>query len=429
MTKRGMSQEKIEKVRELRSQGKSVRETAAAVGVSRGTVVKYGGDTTKKVVDPTNREIQRLQGTILQMQGDRKHLLAQLKTAQKSAATFHAIQSELAEICTPMSPLPKAKPVRGSKVRKVRETCVLHLSDGHHDAEIFPEQTGGLETYNFWVSCARAEMLVDSILDYTRDGDFRQLVILMNGDHTNGEIHNADSRSTFRNTFRNCWAISQLHSLMIRDLARHFPDVKVIYTVGNHGRRREVRRKDYKNPTDSWDYLIGLNVQLLMRGHDNVNVVVPPSFSTMVSIEGHNFMVFHGDDIKSWAGIPWYGIQRKTSKLAALHGQVANEKINYFCMGHFHNMAMQADLGGERLVNGAWPATCPYAYNSLSTYSNPLQLFHGVHPKYGVTWRLPIHLKHDLEIRGPQRYAIELADIESGNLTSMNFADPNRYTT
>ena len=68
-------------------------------------------------------------------------------------------------------------------------------------------------------------------------------------------------------------------------------------------------------------------------------------------------------------------------------------------------------LKNELLMNGPWVATDAYSYNSLSAYSVPTQMLHGVNTKHGITWRLPIKLKDEArEKKGPQRYKIDLLD-------------------
>jgi hypothetical protein len=136
----------------------------------------------------------------------------------------------------------------------------MHLSDGHHDQVVRPEEVGGLEDYNFPISCARAERYVDTVVDWTQNTlapkfHFPVLWVLAYGDFTSGEIHKACERSYYRNQFKNCkncLAIGQLHALMYRDLAAHFEQVNVLYLAGNHGRR--TPKKDYLGAHDNWDY-------------------------------------------------------------------------------------------------------------------------------------------------------------------------------
>jgi hypothetical protein len=73
-------------------------------------------------------------------------------------------------------------------------------------------------------------------------------------------------------------------------------------------------------------------------------------------------------------------------------------------------MTMAAELKGETIINGAYPATDPYVYEGFSGYREPMQLIHGVHKKYGITWRLPIKIKDEIsEKQGPKRYGAILA--------------------
>lgn len=110
-------------------------------------------------------------------------------------------------------------------------------------------------------------------------------------------------------------------------------------------------------------------------------------------------------------GIPFYGLERKTRRLVSLHNTF-DKKISYFVFGHFHALTMNSDLRGEMIINGAWPATNPYSYEEFSGYREPSQLVHGVHKKYGITWRLICKIKDSLrEKRGPQRYNVILSEI------------------
>jgi len=123
-----------------------------------------------------------------------------------------------------------------------------------------------------------------------------------------------------------------------------------------------------------------------------LKVFFPDSWSMGLSIYDWNFVLNHGDDIRSWNSIPWYGIERKTRRLNAI-GAVTGNIPNYFLFGHFHNMATQQHTTGETILNSSWMATDEYALNSLGAFSEPFQWLFGVHPQYGITWRLPIKLR------------------------------------
>jgi hypothetical protein len=365
--------------------------------------------TKIKSIDPTDEKILKLERKVISLKDERNNLKRAYEAAQRKNGIFQALAEEIKSVVTPIEPLPTAPKIRYSG-KRIQESLVMHLSDEHATDVVLPHQVGGLENYNFQVALKRAETYVDSVIKFTqrilKPYEFETLYILANGDHNSGEIHNAVDNSEYRNIFRNCLATAQMQALMIRDLAPYFKFIKVIYTPGNHGRK--TNKKDYYGPRDNWDYLIAETAFAYCRDLVNVEFLIPDSFSINLEIEGHGFHVAHGDDIKSWAGIPWYGIERKTRRLSALNCS-SDKRVDYFCFGHFHNAAMQAALRGETIINGAWVATSPYVYNSLSTFTEPTQLIHGVHKDFGVSWRLHVKLRTANEAAGPTRYNVILA--------------------
>jgi len=364
--------------------------------------------------DPTNERILELEGEVAHLRDERNHARRQLQAAAKTHGLFKALTSEMERIVKPFHSLPKARPAyRQPKKASVVEHLVLHLSDGHHDQIVTPEECGGLECYDFPISVCRGEHLIDTTLKWTQETlapqfYFPELTILAYGDHTSGEIHGHVNRSYFKNQFKNCLAIGQFHALMFRDLAPYFDVMNVVYVPGNHGRRSQ--KKDYQGAQDNWDYLIGKTAELYCADLENVHFTIPDAFSINLDINGIGFCIFHGDDIRSNLGIPWYGLERRQRRIMALNRVQGGPPIRYYCCGHFHRPGSTSEVDGELLMNGPWVATDAFAYNALSAYSEPTQLLHGVNKKYGITWRLPIKLRCDHERHGPKRYKIDLLD-------------------
>lgn len=375
----------------------------------RGTKVKIlpSGSPEKRMLT----KVQELEGELIHCRGELLQAQKALRASAREGGLFRAIAREIEPKIRPFPALPPASPISCSKA-KVREHLVVHLSDGHHDEIIEPHSCGGLEEYNFKVSCRRAEVYVDTIIKWAKSTltnfQFDEVTVLAYGDHTSGEIHNAVSRSAFVNQFRNAIAIGQLHAMMFRDLASHFKAVNIVYVPGNHGRRS--KKKDYHGAWDNWDYLVAETARMYCKQLENVSFLIPDSFAVNLLINGHGFQIAHGDDIRSNLGIPWYGLERRSGRVIRVNAldRGFRHRIRYFVCGHFHRPANIADTDGELIVNGAWVATTPYIFNSFSGYSEPCQLIHGVHEKYGITWRLPIQLRSRDENLGPKRYKIEL---------------------
>jgi hypothetical protein len=365
--------------------------------------------------DPTDDKILELQSEVEHLRVERNDAKRALKAAAKEHGLFLAIADELEDKIVPMRPLPSAiKLPSNRKHGDVTEHLVMHISDGHHDQVVNPEMVGYLEEYNFPISVARAERYVDAVIKWTQvtlkpQFHFPDITILCYGDHTSGEIHGHVERSYFKNIFKNTLAIGQLHALMFRELAQYFEQVNVVYVPGNHGRRSN--KKNYHGAHDNWDYLIAKTAQQYCGDMGNVDFTILNSFSINLDIGGVGFCVFHGDDIRSNLGIPWYGLERRQRRIMGLDRHMAGPPIRYYCCGHFHRPGTTMEMDGELMINGAWVATDPYAFNAFSGFTEPTQLLHGVNKKYGVTWRLPVRLRRpSVDAAGPQRYKIDMLE-------------------
>lgn len=306
-----------------------------------------------------------------------------------------------AESVKPFRPgsVPKFTKRRAAK----QETAVLVLSDGHHDQVVKPEAVGGLEEYNFHVSCRRAEVLCDSVIKFAKQTlvgyDFQRLVVFSLGDSTSGEIHDAEKRSAFGNQFKNCLAIGGLHAAFYRDLAAHFPKVEVYGLSGNHGRRTTT--KEYAGgPHNNWDYMVNKVAQAYLSEVRNITFAIPDSWSTTVDVDGFGFHLSHGDDIAASGGNPWNGLQSRHRVQSGIHRGAGKNKsfrrgheIDYHVIGHYHTRGIVTGNGVGYICNGAWLGTDPYAYHKMGVAGPPEQVFFGVNKDRGITWQLPLQLE------------------------------------
>lgn len=404
---------------------KTKAQLARDYGVSRGLIwniseglahadvptpdVKFVADATPPTpIDLTDERILELETEIQMLREDLTNQKKINKAQRRSNGLFRALVDEMQDRVVPFKALPVA--YHPTTTKKIKEHLVMHLSDGHHDEVVDPEECNNLEEHNFQVSCRRAENYVETTLDHTLNHldkyDFEELTILAYGDHTSGEIHKSVDRSEYRNQFKNCLAIGQLHALMYRDLVPHFKRTTIVYVPGNHGRRSE--KKDHHGAHDNWDYLIAKVAQMHTRDIENVEYVIPNAFSVNLQINGVGFNVSHGDDIKGSSGIPFYNLTRRQKSLLALCSMTGEFPIRYSAIGHHHVIGSLADYKGEALLNGAWVGTNAYSLNSFTGYREPSQLIHGVNPKHGVTWRMHVHLRSEDDVQGPKRYKVSI---------------------
>jgi regulator of replication initiation timing len=355
-------------------------------------------------VTDLERKLQAKQEEIAQLK-------RKLKLSYRDNSILELLTDEMKDFITPISPLPSIIDVSKNQEAENVEHLVMHISDQHADQVVIPSHVGGTENYNLTVALCRAEKYVETTLDFTRNmvsRSFPVLWMLFYGDHVSGEIHGAEPKSFYRNMFRNSIAVGEMNALMIRDLAPFFRQINILCLPGNHGRRSI--KKDYEGARNNWDYLVFETMRMLTKEITNLQIMIPDCYSYNVDINGYGFSIFHGDDILSYNSLPWYGIERKTRRLTALNSSIG-KTVQYYVFGHFHKSTMMQDLNGETIINGSWVATTPFLYERFSSYSEPYQWIHGVHPRHGITWRLPVNLRDQKKEKiGPDRYSITLPE-------------------
>jgi hypothetical protein len=326
---------------------------------------------------------------------DNTKLRLKIKEIQRESTLFKMLSGVIKESV----PVSKVEPyIMSNKKAKINESAILVLSDIHGDQIILPERTQGLENYNFNIACRRAERIVDTtithLIDNMKGYNFEKLYIFNLGDLVNGDIHpSAGKINEWGNSIKSSMVVGELISLMIKDLAKYFPQIVYVAVNGNHG--RFSKKKDYTASLNNWDYLVNSfaihKLDNLVKD-ERLTYMIPDSWTAAINIYGYNFILNHGDDIRSFGNIPLYGIERKTRRLTSL-GAVSGVIPNYFLYGHFHTNTTQAHPTGNTVINGAWPATDEFALESMGAYNEPCQNLFGVHESYGLTWRLPIILR------------------------------------
>jgi len=312
------------------------------------------------------------------------------------------------------------KPIKKTvkKTGKIEESAVLVLSDLHGDQIILPERVNGVENYNFDVFCKRMERVVDVTISHLTENmqnyNFKTLYVFCIGDMCSGEIHGATEHTKWKNAIKNAIGIGEVLGMALGELSEHFEKIKVVTTVGNHGRRvGPSGKKNYRTPHDNWDYLVTIQAQNKCRDlveSGDIEFITPEAYSALVDIDGHVYHLSHGDDLKSFGGIPFYGLERKSRRLIAL-GSVTGVTPNYFLCGHYHTSMNMQTPNGEFILNGSFMATDEYALESMGAYSEPYQLLWGNHAVYGKTWSLPIHLRTQNwreDEKKPSRYKVTI---------------------
>jgi hypothetical protein len=273
------------------------------------------------------------------------------------------------------------------------ETVVALVSDYHIGEVVSHEETGGLNAYDFDVFCRRWQYHVDSIggicFGKLTGYDLNTLQVVALGDMVSGIIHE-ELVETSDGTLMD-WLIDGSYVLAqgIRSLASEFPEVRVDWHFGNHGRVTQKPR--YKRRWVNYDYLLGHMVARELRDQSNITFTNHKSFWSLIDVQGRPVLNLHGDNIRGWGGIPLYGVNRAVSNLSAL---LSSQRRRFEVVNLGHQTALLERTDADVVLNGSGIGGNEYSYGALFAGNKPRQVMYGMHPERGRTWQYAMDLTH-----------------------------------
>ena len=121
------------------------------------------------------------------------------------------------------------KPIDKKQQQKV---AILQLSDWHCGALIKNQ----FNNYNVDIMIKRATTIRDKTLDYCQKHGVTDLLIEINGDMINGQIHVSSRVQSEESAVQQIVTVTDVLAKFINSLKPYFNSIKIITTLGNHGR-------------------------------------------------------------------------------------------------------------------------------------------------------------------------------------------------
>ena len=252
-------------------------------------------------------------------------------------------------------------------------------SDAHVGAKVDKKWVAGINIYDadtyFKRAWMWAEMLVKFREQDKKSHNLNKLVLNFLGDQITGE--KIYPGQTFQ---LDMYLTDQIfHSIetevnIVLYLAKHFPEIEVFCVLGNHGRVGRPGEYHYKS---NFDYIFYKAFKMALKNQKNVKVFVSESPTMLVQHGNKNFVLNHGDSVKGWAGIPFYGIERQFRKLTGLH----NITVDYELMAHFHN---PSTLSNQVFINGSLVGGDELSINKMGLNTLPCQKIFYFHKGKGM---------------------------------------------
>lgn len=318
----------------------------------------------------------------------------ELKKLMRKNTLYEVIGEQLIEATKeiPAGPIPKK--IRVSEVKE-EEMCML-FGDCHIGLTVDSKESGGLGSYNANVFRREMEFMRESqakIFTLHNNIPYNTMNIFMLGDLIENRImREAQLRLTGMNVVQQILEAVNEISLWLAWVARQFNSVNVYGVVGNHGRLTE--KIGVLSPTDSFDYLVYKWLEERLKEHKNVKFNISESWWMAIERMGVKFYMEHGEEFRSWIGIPFYGLKRGKANMRELLRQYLDEKgrqvdFDYFLVGHIHTTS---EFQGV-LTNGSFPGGDEYSLKRLKMGDLPSQTMFSIHPKFKKTWTRQIALK------------------------------------
>jgi calcineurin-like phosphoesterase family protein len=162
-------------------------------------------------------------------------------------------------------------------------------------------------------------------------------------------------------------------------LAQHFPHIDVVSVPGNHGRM--TKKPSYKNRIENFDMIMTDMLSMILANQPNITITASPAFATIVEVENHSIFLSHGDTVRGWQGIPYYGFNRMRGNVREMMA-FRGDKVDVFCHGHFHQAGY---LAGPMILNGCMSGPDEFSVTNAMGVDHPHQMMFGMHAEQGMS--------------------------------------------
>lgn len=299
---------------------------------------------------------------------------------------------------TAYSPLPQVSGHRSSGGKA--QSALLMFSDTHIGKVTKPNQTLTFGNYNFAVFCARLKALEDAVISIIKNHTttpITELVVAMLGDMLDGTLVHSNEAGQADPIFNQYYCGAHVVAQFLRNLAPHFPTLRIFDVVGNHTRFQNQHRMPTKNRYSNFDNFFYALVRSLVRDIKNIEWKLDAQPYEIFEVRGFTFFAAHGDTLRGGdkaLGVPNHAMGRLVSTATQMLNKFGRKAPNYYLLGHLHREIVLPHATGSILVNGGFPGVDEYGLAEMFTPADPSQKLFMVHDTYGKTATYDINLKH-----------------------------------
>ena len=335
-------------------------------------------------------------------QAEARNLVRELKAVRGDLGRALEVRDVLRDSVKAMLPPPKWAGNAGRR-KKASVALLAMYSDVQMGEKTDPRQCDGWGRFNCAIAEARTQQYLDRLTRYVtvqRAGyTIDECYVVVLGDLISGDIHEELMRTNEVPPPVQAILAGRLLAALVHGLARHFKRV-IVHCIGGSNHSRLTKKYQFKGGAlNSYDFVAHEHAFALLAKCPTVETHHYLSKKEILNIAGFNFLCGHGDTVKAWMGIPWYGIERDLSREARrrleriMEQQRANEPLtagfDYGLGAHWHTPFVGPSF--RYVVNGSLTGTNELDH-TVGRHAPPQQVSMMVSPKHGmfapVAWRL-----------------------------------------
>ena len=289
----------------------------------------------------------------------------------------------------------KFKPIARSKTKKV--ACIKALiSDMQYGTCFDARDTSGINNFDSKIFAEEVNVYIEQLKNIIEEVKKNHYVPIMAVSLLGDMVEGEDIFKTQRNYIDRiivdqvCEVVEILAGILI-ELTKYVPEIRVYCVAGNHGR---ISKEHHFR--DNFDYLVYKMLYKWLEAYDNLNMFIGTHcmIYRIPSVPDWLWLDAHGDNIRSYHKIPYYGMEQASLKYTSLAG----EDINYISIGHHHKSTSLTTPAGEIFMNGSWTGGSPLAINKFIDTATAVQKVLIVDPECGVVQNRSIVLQKPRKI-------------------------------
>ena len=386
MRKSDPSTHELQRALDASNSHKLTSEAAKAVGLAETTFRRHVLLAKASGLKPSKKTTISATETIRRLERD-------LREAQKESADAANIKAIIQGLVNKSED--QSIPTWLQQTKKKHSgpgVPTLFLSDLHWGEKVHPTQIGGVNEYNTQIAHERLRTCVDRamhllhILD--NDNRYPGIVVILGGDMVSGDIHEELAESNEMHTLPTVLDMEAQIAAAISLLADAYGHVFLPCVTGNHGRNtKKIRAKDRHHT--SFDWLLYKLLEKRFQSDNRITFLIPDGPDAYYKVHNTAYLLTHGDQFRGGDGmIGALGpIIRGDHKKRSRNGQIDKDYDVLLC-GHWHQYIHLTRL----IVNGSLKGYDEYAYSSNFGFEPPQQALWVTHPKYGITFRMPVYV-------------------------------------